>query len=196
MPQFDPSTFTPQLFWLAVTFGVLFFAMWRHALPRISDILETRRQRISDELEKAQAFKSEAEQVAAEYEMALAEARDKAAAALKQAGNDMAAEAEQVAAEYEKALGEARDKAAAALKQSGAEMAAEAAERHESFGTELATRTGAAEQRIAAARDEALGDIKTVAEEVAGAATAKLIGVELSPDQLRGAVEDALRRRE
>ncbi len=162
MPQFDPSTFTPQLFWLAVTFAALFFAMSRHALPRISDILETRRQRIGDELEKAQALKAEAEQVAAEYEMALAEARDKAAAALKQAGND---------------------------------MAAEALRRHESFGKELAVRTGEAEQRIAAARDEAIGSIKTVAEETAGAATAKLIGVELSPDQLRDAVEDVLRRR-
>ena len=162
MPQFEPSSFSPQLFWLLVTFAVLFFAMWRHALPRISGILEARQQRIGSDLEKAAAFKTEAEEVAAEYEKALAEARDKAAAALKQAG---------------------------------AELAAEAAKRHESFGKELADRTGEAEQRIAAARDEALDNIKTVAEEVAGAATAKLIGVELSPDALRGAVEDALRRR-
>ena len=162
MPQFDPNTFSPQLFWLLVTFAVLFVAMWRHVLPRISGILEARQQRIGNDLEKAAALKVETEQVAAEYEKALAEARDKAAAALKQAG---------------------------------AEMAAEAAKRHESFGKELAARTGEAEQRIAAARDEALGNIKTVAEEVAGAATAKLIGVALSPEQLRNAVEDVLRRR-
>jgi F-type H+-transporting ATPase subunit b len=162
MPQFDPSTFTPQLFWLVLTFSVLFVAMWRHALPRLSGILEARRQRIASDLEKAAAFK---------------------------------AEAEQVAAEYEKALTEARDKAAAALKQAGAELAAEAAKRHEVFGKELAARTGEAEQRIAAARDQALGNIKTVAEETAGAATAKLIGVEPSSEQLRDAVEDAIRRR-
>ena len=162
MPQFDPSTFTPQLFWLTVTFAILFVAMWRHALPRLSGILEARQQRIGGDLEKAQALKAEAEQVAAEYEKALAEARDRAAAALKQAGE---------------------------------EMAAEAAKRHESFGKQLSARTGEAEQRIAAARDEALGNIKTVAEETAGAATAKLIGVDLSPEQLRDAVEDALRRR-
>jgi F-type H+-transporting ATPase subunit b len=163
MPQFEPSSFSPQLFWLLVTFAVLFYAMWRHALPRISGILEARQQRIGSDLEKAAAFK---------------------------------AETEQVAAEYEKSLAEARDQAAAALKQAGAEMAAEAAQRHESFGKELATRTGEAEQRIAAARDEALGNIRTVAAETAGAATAKLIGVELSPEQLRDAVEDTLRRRE
>ena len=162
MPQFDPSTFTPQIFWLLVTFAVLFVAMWRHALPRISGILEARQLRIGSDLEKAAALK---------------------------------AEAEQVAAEYEKALAEARDEAAAALKRAGAEMAAEAATHHESFGKELAARTGEAERRIAAARDQALGKIKIVAEEAAGAATAKLIGVELPPEQLRDAVEDVLRRR-
>ncbi len=163
MPQFEPSSFSPQLFWLLVTFAVLFIAMWRHALPRISGILEARQQRIGSDLEKAAAFK---------------------------------AETEQVAAEYEKALAEARGQAAAALKRAGVEMAAEATKRHESFGKELAARTGEAERRIAAARDEALGNIKTVAEETAGAATAKLIGVELSPEQLHDAVEDVLRRRD
>ncbi len=162
MPQFDPNTFTPQLFWLVVTFTVLLVAMWRHALPRISGILEARQQRIGSDLEKAAALK---------------------------------AETERVAAEYEKALAEARDKAADAIKQAGAEMAAEAAKRHESFGKELAARAGEAEQRIAAARDAALGNIKIVAEETAGAATAKLIGVDLSSEQLRDAVETALRRR-
>ncbi len=162
MPQFDPSSFTPQLFWLAVTFAVLFVAMWRHALPRISGILEARQQRIGSDLERAAALKTEAERVAAEYEKALAEARDRAAEALKQAGG---------------------------------EMAAEAAKRHESFGQELAARTAEAEERIAAARDQALGNIKTVAEEAAGAATAKLIGVELPAEQLRDAVEDAIWRR-
>ena len=86
MPQFDPNTFSPQLFWLLVTFAVLFVAMWRHVLPRISGILEARQQRIGNDLEKAAALKVETEQVAAEYEKALAEARDKAAAAVKQAG--------------------------------------------------------------------------------------------------------------
>lgn len=162
MPQFDPSTFSPQLFWLVVTFAVLFVAVWRHALPRLSGILEARQQRIDSDLDKAAALKAEAEQVAAEYEKALAEARDKAATAIKQAGD---------------------------------EMASEAAKRHEVFGQELAARTAEAEQRIAAARDEALGNIKTVAEEAAGAATAKLIGVELSAEQLRDAVEGAMRRR-
>ena len=74
MPQFDPTTFLPQLFWLAVTFAVLFFVISRHALPRLSSIMEARQQRINTDLDKAASIKKEAEQVLAEYERALGEA--------------------------------------------------------------------------------------------------------------------------
>jgi F-type H+-transporting ATPase subunit b len=162
MPQFDPTTFLSQLFWLAVTFAVLFYVMWRHALPRLSNIMAARQQRIGADLEKAASVKEEADQVLAEYERSLAEARDQAAAAIKQAGD---------------------------------EMAAESAGRHESFGTELAGQAREAEQRIAAARDEALANIKIVAADAASAATAKLIGLEAPAEQVRNAVDAAARSR-
>ncbi|MCH8155044.1 MAG: F0F1 ATP synthase subunit B', partial [Proteobacteria bacterium] len=92
MPQFDPTAFTPQLFWLAVTFAVLFFAMWRFALPRLSNIMEARQQRIDADLDKAASVKEEADRVLAEYEQAQAAARDKAAAVIKQAGDRMEGE--------------------------------------------------------------------------------------------------------
>ena len=162
MPQFDPTAFTPQLFWLAVTFAVLFFAMWRFALPRLSNIMEARQQRIDADLDKAASVKEEADRVLAEYEQAQAEARDQAAAVIKQAGD---------------------------------RMAAESAARHETFGAELKERTREAEQRIAAAKDEALANVKTVAAEAARAATAKLIGVEPPAEQVRDAVEATTRKR-
>jgi F-type H+-transporting ATPase subunit b len=163
MPQFDPSTFLPQLFWLVVSFGVLFMIMWRYALPRLSGILEARQERIDSDLEKAASIKREADLVLAEYEKALAQARDEATAAIRQASE---------------------------------EMSAESATRHEAFGQELAEQTRAAEDRIAAARDEALANIKTVAAETARAATAKLIGVEPSSDHAQEAVEAVIGRRE
>jgi len=92
MPQFDTTTFLPQLFWLAVIFCILFFTMRRHALPRISDILEARQLRITSNLEKAGNLKEEADQVMADYEKALAETRAQATALVKQAGEEMAAE--------------------------------------------------------------------------------------------------------
>ena len=92
MPQFDTATFLPQLFWLAVIFGVLIFVMRRHALPRISAILEARQMRITSDLEKAGNLKADADQVMADYEKALAETRAQATALLKQASDSAAAE--------------------------------------------------------------------------------------------------------
>jgi F-type H+-transporting ATPase subunit b len=78
MPQLDPSIFPTQVFWLLITFTLLFLVVWKVALPRIADIRETRRTRIDSDLEKAQSLKDEAEEVLAAYERSLAEAADKA----------------------------------------------------------------------------------------------------------------------
>ena len=53
MPQFDYTTFTTQLFWVCLTFGLLYLAMARLALPRIGEILEDRQDRIDNDLDKA-----------------------------------------------------------------------------------------------------------------------------------------------
>ena len=74
MPQLDPSLFATQLFWLFVAFTALFFIAWKVALPRISDVLSERQNRIDDDLDRAQAVKSEAEDVLATYQKTLADA--------------------------------------------------------------------------------------------------------------------------
>ena len=74
MPQLDPSLFPTQLFWLFVSFLVLFLIAWKAALPRIADVLNARQNRIDGDLERAQALKTEAEEVLAAYERALADA--------------------------------------------------------------------------------------------------------------------------
>ena len=160
MPQFDTSTFLPQLFWLAIIFVVLFITLRRHALPRISDILEARQMRITGDLEKAGGLKEEADRVMAEYEKALAETRTQATALIKQAGE---------------------------------EMAAENAKRQQAIVAELAAKTKDAEARIAAAKDEALAGLKSVAADAARAATAKLIGIEPQDTQVQQAVAKAMK---
>ncbi|MCL4142362.1 UNVERIFIED_CONTAM: hypothetical protein GTU68_039658 [Idotea baltica] len=52
--------------------------MSKVALPRLSDILEVRRDRIMSDLDEAQRLKDESEEAIASYEQALAEARKKA----------------------------------------------------------------------------------------------------------------------
>ncbi len=93
MPQFDPSVFSTQLFWLVVTFVALYFALSRLALPRVAAVLEARQDKVDDDLDRAAAFKQEAEIVLAEYETALADGSAQAQGLLRQSGDDMAAEA-------------------------------------------------------------------------------------------------------
>lgn len=78
MPQLDFSTFAPQIVWLVITFVALYFLMSKVALPRISVVLENRRDRIANDLDEAQRLRAETEEVIQVYEAELAEARAKA----------------------------------------------------------------------------------------------------------------------
>ncbi len=78
MPQFDLSRFPSQIFWLGVTFLVLYWVMSKVALPRIGEVLEARADRIGGDLDRASALKAEADQIKAAYEKALGESRAKA----------------------------------------------------------------------------------------------------------------------
>lgn len=106
MPQFDPSTFPTQLFWLALTFVALYVLMVRVALPRVTDVLDARRARIDHDLETAEKLKAEAEQTLAAYEKAMADARSQAQGLLRKAAEEMAAEAQARQAELAKSLAE------------------------------------------------------------------------------------------
>ncbi len=99
MPQFDPTFFPSQIFWLVVTFTVLYVLMARIALPRIGEVLEERQRRIDADLDKAAALKKEAEAAMEAYESALAESRAKAQAALRETAEAIAQEADRRQAE-------------------------------------------------------------------------------------------------
>jgi F-type H+-transporting ATPase subunit b len=77
-PPFDSSTFAPQLVWLALTFGFLYFVMSRIALPRVGSVLAERRERIQRDLAEAERLKAETDAALKSYEKSLADARIKA----------------------------------------------------------------------------------------------------------------------
>ncbi len=140
MPQLEPETYTTQLFWLALTFVVLYLVIWKLALPRIGEILETRQNRIDHDLERATAVKEEAASVAAAYEAELAKARADAHAALGVAAVAVAADASkeiaklaaQLSLDYAQAearIDEARDQAVAGIARVAGELAGAAVER-------------------------------------------------------------------
>ena len=106
MPQLDINTYLPQVVWLVITFTALFLVMWRVAVPRIADVLETRQKRISDSLDKAQESKKEAEETLAAYEEAMAEARAGAQAIINEASGRLAKEAAEREANLAENLGQ------------------------------------------------------------------------------------------
>jgi len=74
-PPLDGTLVAPQLVWLAITFGALYLLMSRITLPRISEVIEERRERIQRDLDSAERLKNETERALASYEQALADAR-------------------------------------------------------------------------------------------------------------------------
>jgi F-type H+-transporting ATPase subunit b len=89
-------------------------------------------------------------------------------------------EAEAALAAYQKMLAEARAAAQDTLRQTGERLAAEAAERQRQLAATLTAQIEAAEARIAAGKDDALAEIRSVAADVGSAVVEKLTGA--APD--------------
>ena len=81
MPQIEqlPFIFFSQLFWLAVVFGILFFVIGRGMLPKIQGTVQLRDAKIAEDLERAQAARSEAEGTEAEWRQRMDAAKAEAA---------------------------------------------------------------------------------------------------------------------
>ncbi len=84
MPQLIPADFMPQLIWLAITFGALYFIIARFAVPKIGSAIEQRHGRIATDLAEAARLKDDTEKAIASYEAALAEARSNAHAIISE----------------------------------------------------------------------------------------------------------------
>lgn len=77
-PPFDPQYFAGQIFWLLISFAILYFMLSRVFLPRIGQTLEDRSNRIADDLDTAAHMQADAEAASKAYDQALADARAKA----------------------------------------------------------------------------------------------------------------------
>jgi len=78
MPQLNIADYPPQIVWLVISFVILYIAMAKIAVPRISEVLEGRQDRIARDLDEAKRLSDESEKAKAEYEAALEKARGKA----------------------------------------------------------------------------------------------------------------------
>lgn len=104
LPQMNAETFPSQIFWLVVTFAFLYFVMSRIAAPRIATVIEERRDRVADDLDRAAEFKAQAEAAIKAYEKAVADARTKARAVSDETRRKAKAEADRRRADMDAKL--------------------------------------------------------------------------------------------
>lgn len=79
LPQFDPTSFSSQLVWLAIVFVVLYTVFSRLSLPKIGGVIETRNDQINKDRNDAERMTAEAQSVMAAYEKSLTQARNDSA---------------------------------------------------------------------------------------------------------------------
>ena len=68
MPQLDPEFWFSQIFWLVITFGILYLVLSKLILPKISDNLETRKSQVLENLELAEKQRNESEKKLKEFD--------------------------------------------------------------------------------------------------------------------------------
>ena len=78
MPQLNPEFWFSQIFWLIITFGVLFIVLSKLILPKISANLEARRSQILENIGAAEKQKEASENIIKEYEKIILDSKNEA----------------------------------------------------------------------------------------------------------------------
>jgi|DewCreStandDraft_4_1066084.scaffolds.fasta_scaffold02066_23 F-type H+-transporting ATPase subunit b len=157
LPQLDTATFPSQIFWLIVSFFLLYRLLKTKAIPRIADILETRQDRIGADLDRAAKLRADAEAALKKHDAVIAEAQARAQKRLREAQERVAAELARHQAELDadvaRRLKDAEQRIAAAKNAALGEVATVAAEVVQAAAHRLAgLEIGPEEARAAVAR--------------------------------------------
>ena len=84
MPQLDTTTYPSQIFWLVVTFGISYCILKFAITPKISEILNTRQERIDTDIFDAKSARESAEKSRLDQEKSLHQAKNDANAIVKE----------------------------------------------------------------------------------------------------------------
>jgi len=170
LPQLDIETYASQIFWLIITFIVLYFLVAKIAMPRIAEVLEGRQERIEDDLDKAETLKKEAYLVRVEYEKALSSAREKAHEATRRAQEEIA--------------------------KHGAEVEALANQKVANMLKDAEDRIEAARTEASPGKEEVTDTLElNVARDIIGDTVKKLVGIDVSPEDVNEAISLTLKGR-
>jgi len=136
MPQIAQilETYASQIFWMLITFGIIYFGIAKMMLPKISGNMESRDQKIASDLAAAEKARAKAQEAEGAGDNALNEARSEAQAAAAKAKAKAAENADKRLAEAdaeidaqmasaEKSLAKSRSKALGQIESVASEAA-------------------------------------------------------------------------
>lgn len=140
LPQFDPTSWPSQIFWLAIFFVITYAFFAKAILPSIGGTMASRQKHINDHLAAAEALSVEAAKLRAEVDAGLKDAGTKASqsiaaidAAAKNAASkslaDFRTRYESAIAETEAKIATAKTDAMKDMQKIAAGLAAQAAEK-------------------------------------------------------------------
>ena len=85
MPQLNPEFWVSQIFWLTLTFGILYLVLSKLILPKISDNLESRKSQILENIEAAEKQREDSNYKLEEYAEIISKSKLEATSIFNQA---------------------------------------------------------------------------------------------------------------
>ena len=85
MPQLNPEFCVSQIFWLILTFGIMYLVLSKLILPKISNNLETRKSQILENIEAAEKQREDSDAKLKEYDEIISKSKLEANSIFNQA---------------------------------------------------------------------------------------------------------------
>ena len=111
MPQLNPEFWISQIFWLILTFGILFIVLSKLILPKIGENLETRKSQILENIETAEKQREQSEKKIKEFEKIILDSKIEAKNHFSQARQKVFEEINKKKLDLETKIGEEIEKA-------------------------------------------------------------------------------------
>lgn len=89
MPQLDPSSYASQIFWMLVCFCCLWVLLSVFVIPKIADVIEQRKRKIDEYIQKADAFNKKAKESLDKYHAVLEQAEQTSQAELQKGRDEL-----------------------------------------------------------------------------------------------------------
>ena len=104
MPQLDPTYWASQAFWLILIFTALYLALSNLFIPKIKDSIDSRENKMKDDLDEAQKLKNLAENKLKEYEQSIENANKEVQKIFFESKNELNTQIQSKKKEFEKEI--------------------------------------------------------------------------------------------